>query len=208
MNRKSLGFAVSALALFALVAPQSVFATCELPFHKLQTSFGAEGQRTVGGDLSFGEGQTVIGGDVSLQLNPKLRGRAGLGFCSFGSTEITFGFKFDTELFRSDDDRIGVFGGAGLNRVSVSGVGTLVLPFTVYGTMVVSPEATIFAGPSFSWVRISTGVGAGSNTNLGLQGGVMYLLQEGLVIVVGGDFQDFEFGSSFRIQTGVYFDLN
>lgn len=206
--RKSLGYSIAALVLFALAAPQSVFATCELPFHKLQTSFGPEGQRTVGGDLSFGEGQTVIGGDFSLQLNPKVRGRAGLGFCSAGSTEITYGFKFDTELFRSEDSRIGVFAGAGLNRVSANGVGTLVIPFTAYGTMIVSPKAVLFAGPSLSWLRVSTGVGSGSNTNLGLQGGVMYLLQEGLCIVVGGDFQDFEFGSTFRVQTGVYFDLN
>jgi hypothetical protein len=199
---------MSMLAVVALIVPQSVSATCDIPFQRLQVGFTEVGQKTVGGNLGFGEGQTVLAGDISTQLNEKWRGQAGLGICRIGSTEITYGFKIDTELFRSVDGKIGVFAGAGLNRVSASGVATLLLPVTAYGTMIVSPLATLFFGPSLSYVRISNGVFSGSNTNLGFQGGVMYELQDGLCIVVGGDFQDFELGSTFRIQTGVYFDLN
>lgn len=208
MKRTTLARTVFAFAICALALPRGASATCEIPFHKLQTAFAPEGQMSVGGDLSFGEGQTVIAGDVSTQLNAKWRVRGGLGICDIGSTEITYGFKFDTELFRSEDSKIGVFAGAGVNRVSTGGISTIVVPFTAYGTIMVSPEAAIYGGPSVSVIRSSNGVGSGSNTNLGVQAGLMYRLQPNLCIVGGFDFQDFEFGSTFRIQTGVYFDLN
>lgn len=201
MKRKTFRCTVSALAVFAFVAAEGVSA-CDIPFQKVQMSFGPAGQMALGGNLGFADGSTVIAGDVSYQLNSKWQFRGGLGVCRFGSTEIIYGFKFDTEVFRSEDGEIGVFAGGSASRVSYGMTSSITAPVTGYVTKVMSPEATAFGGVSLTLTRTSSGSFSGSDTNLGLQGGVIYQLTEAVQVVGGGDFQDYEFGSSFRFQTG------
>lgn len=208
MKLKALRF-ILPLTAIALVMPADVSATCLTGKYRLPVNVIPESAKGVGGSAAFGGGLTTIGGHGQLQLNPTLAVLGLLSFCSTsGSSTIAIGGILGAQVFEAEDGLTTVQAMGGLNTASFSGTRTTSLPFSVYVLRSLNEMATLFAGPSFTWQRVSNSGFSGSNDNLGFQAGITYQATPEVSLSAGFDYQDFAGGSNSSLNLSADYQIS